>query len=322
MKKRFSQDTYSVHGDRLDIGANAELAKLTGHASNDILTPDKLELMRVSERNYFVKTHRRPDHYTSIDDKVIYIIRDGRDVISSYYNYLKNFSSNYVTIQNVILGQVPFGCWADHVAAWSALDSDRLLLLRYESYLDTPENFVRSIADFVGIDDSGEGIPEFGELKNVSKQFFRRGVAESWRDDLNAEALALFWLINGDAMEEQGYRKDSTQDFDSPAVRADLRAHIGDLYAGNKRFERRCTELRNEIDKTKGALSWTSQKLNEARKELHSTQIEARLLKSELQQLLGSTSWRITAGLRWATALCRGLLQGREDAPAKEAREA
>ena len=239
-------------------------------------------------------SHRLPDWYASIDDLVVYIIRDGRDVISSYYNYLKKFSTAFVSLEDVIVGQVPFGAWADHLVYWSELPSDRVLTMRYEDYLLAPDQFIQNLGDFLDLEDTGVALPDFESLNAINKHFFRSGGARSWEHDIDNNNLDLFWAIHGDVMDAHGYpNTDSEKKSDCSVrpewvVRTRMRASRERLEISRERLEIQ----RKENDDLIKQLAGIKQNLRESGIKLDAANVT-------LRQMVNSTSWRITGGLRW-----------------------
>lgn len=71
---------------------------------------------------------------------VIYLVRDPRDVVVSFYNYQVmmnqnvNFDSLTEYADHFLRGEVPFGSWREHVDGWldARAGSATFLLIRYE----------------------------------------------------------------------------------------------------------------------------------------------------------------------------------------------
>ncbi len=315
INKRFSEETFSLHGDNHDIGVNAEMTRLTGHANTGLLSRSRIELMRQSSRRYYIKTHRLPDWYASIDDLVVYIIRDCRDVISSYYNYLKKFSKAFVSLEDVIVGQVPFGAWADHIVYWSELPSDRVLTMRYEDYLLAPDQFIQNLGDFLDLEDTGVALPDFESLNAINKHFFRSGGARSWEHDIDNNNLDLFWAIHGDVMDAHGYpNTDSEKKSDCSVrpewvVRTRMRASRERLEIQRKENDdliKQLAGIKQNLDDLIKQLAGIKQNLDDLIKQLagikqnlRESGIKLDAANVTLRQMVNSTSWRITGGLRW-----------------------
>lgn len=292
LNKRFAQETYSLHGDRFDIGANAGMSELTGHASNRLLSRSRLELMRQSRKTYFIKTHRTPDSHAAEEDRFVYIMRDGRDVVCSYFNYLKNFARRYVGLSDVVLGQVPFGLWADHVRDWHAMDNDKILFLRYEDFIKDQDAFIGEIARFTGLSDSGDALPGFESLNRMNRDFFRRGTSAGWQQELSEAVLRLFWTIHGDVMRSAGYSP-LVEDAPSldPESAATLRRQLvvlrelANVRESEAEFQREATRLASE--------------LRTSSQQVQALQTNLETLRTNLEAMRNSTSWQITGPVRW-----------------------
>jgi hypothetical protein len=116
--------------------------------------PDS-ELLKLP-RPRFLKTHE-PFH--PLYPRVIYIVRDPRDVVRSYLGFLKrrNRISDETTLESFmsrfVAGRLPYGSWRDHAAEWTrarAGDPD-FLLVRYERLKEAAESELERIATFAGI---------------------------------------------------------------------------------------------------------------------------------------------------------------------------
>ena len=92
-------------------------------------------------------THLLPSQLPLTTGKIIYVVRNGRDVAWSFYNHLSNqiigdggddFGSFDNFLRLWLNGDLPYSKWIDHVATWKAYtDSEegrgKVLLLHYES---------------------------------------------------------------------------------------------------------------------------------------------------------------------------------------------
>jgi hypothetical protein len=111
--------------------------------------------------------------------RVIYIVRDPRDVVISEYHYqrkTRNIDDSYPLeeyVRRFIAGETypEDGSWGEHVTGWiSARDRDaRFLLLRYERMLShTPDELAR-IASFLKISATPQRLEEIVALSSVER---------------------------------------------------------------------------------------------------------------------------------------------------------
>jgi estrone sulfotransferase len=151
--------------------------------------------------------------YQRLPARVIYLVRDGRDVMLSYFNYMRRYEAQRgveleVTPADFYLAHHPYGTWDEHVLGWLAgLESwprDRKLVLRYEDLVSEPERTFKAVVWFLGLDvdrarlrraiersdkralvaaerASGEGALEYPGL-----------TTESWREVLAPDDVARF----------------------------------------------------------------------------------------------------------------------------------
>jgi sulfotransferase family protein len=107
-----------------------------------------------------IKSHQYFDHRYR---KVIYIVRDPRDVVVSYYQFarkyrsvqdgssLESFVSDFVRGR---LSSASWGTWGENVSTWTAArhGQESFLLLRYEDLIAGATIELKRLAQFLGID--------------------------------------------------------------------------------------------------------------------------------------------------------------------------
>jgi hypothetical protein len=147
-----------------------------------------------------IKTNEPP-----IDDApAIYLIRDGRSAIVSYFHYLNDIQGLPATLEELIRGEIFPGFWADHYKAWNPQRRPRTLFLRYEELTASPRQACNKIADFLGkpaINDLKLG---FAGLHERFPAYFRCGDDKKNIAEIEPHQK-LFDSIHGDVMRELGY---------------------------------------------------------------------------------------------------------------------
>ena len=93
-----------------------------------------------------IKTNEPP-----LDDApAIYLIRDGRSAIVSYFHYLNDIQGLPATVEELIRGEIFPGFWADHYKAWNPQRRPRTLFLRYEELTVRPKKPATKSPTFSG----------------------------------------------------------------------------------------------------------------------------------------------------------------------------
>jgi hypothetical protein len=164
--------------------------------------------------------------------RVVYVVRDGRDVAVSYYQQFVRrgeesgeFSSY---LPRFVAGEVdPYGPWGPHVTSWldrQVANDGRLLTIRYEDLLDDPAGGLEQTLDFLGVSvgaDVLEAAVEANRFEQMRKRetdsafhekwggkfFVRRGIAGEWRETFSEADATLFDGAFGPVLDRLGYAR-------------------------------------------------------------------------------------------------------------------
>lgn len=120
---------------------------------------DKLTSPRV------IKSHEQFNN-SLISAKVIYIYRDPRDVVVSYYYWYKKFSPKNAKsfdsfFEKFIKGKLTYGLWSQHVSAWKKAATkhpESVYVIKYEDLKDNPFVHFKNILKFCNINVNSETI--------------------------------------------------------------------------------------------------------------------------------------------------------------------
>lgn len=164
----------------------------------------------------WIKSH---EPYTNKYPKVIYIVRDGRDVAVSFYHWSGYYRSdsfeNYV--KHHILAR---DGWHNHVKSWLENQSNSdILVVHYENLVHSPITELQSICKFVGLNRSSQEIEiainrssferqqsDFRKFKPFEyKKVGVKGGPGKWKEYFNDQLLEEFFKVAGEAMTMAGY---------------------------------------------------------------------------------------------------------------------
>lgn len=100
------------------------------------------------------KSHLRPEWVPS-PSRVIYVERDGLDVLVSYFHFYRShlgFEGTFDEFyERFMEGTLQYRSWFDHVRAWRAAERRRSVLwVRYEQMQDEPEATIDRVAAYLG----------------------------------------------------------------------------------------------------------------------------------------------------------------------------
>jgi hypothetical protein len=201
------------------------------------LTPDpealsKRELAKMP-RPRIIKSHQ---YFDPRYPRVIYIVRDPRDVVVSQYHFQRKrklVADQYPLAEYVnrfIAGQTSFyGSWGEHVASWLATRHGQpgFLLLRYEDMVEDTERELSKVAAFLNLSSTLEVIQQaverssadrmrtlekaqaqtFSSTKNTRQDipFVRAAKAGGWRSALPEECALQLEAAWGHLIRWLGY---------------------------------------------------------------------------------------------------------------------
>ncbi len=178
-----------------------------------------------------LKSHERFDPRYK---KVIYIARDPRDVLISYYHYhlkLGRINETYSLDEyasHFVAGELDsFGSWGENAGSWleARRGSEGFLLLRYEDLLKHPERELDKVASLLQANVPDEQLARavslssaehmrvlekegsWKAMKNtrIDKAFVRSAREGVWKHELPAASVAKVEAAWGGLMRELGY---------------------------------------------------------------------------------------------------------------------
>ncbi|CAM9593461.1 unnamed protein product [Ectocarpus sp. 12 AP-2014] len=162
--------------------------------------------------------------------KVIYVARNPKDVSVSLFHHVRHkqkavFDGDQSDmIRCFVQGRCQNGSWFNHVLEWweaAQADPEHVLFLHYENMLKEPEENIRKIADFAGIEHTPETIAKTVAASTIdsmrqnpkanlkpNENHLRKGGAGGWRDVYTVRESDAFDEIYMQQMEGTGLRMD------------------------------------------------------------------------------------------------------------------
>lgn len=164
-------------------------------------------------------------------DRAVYLIRDPRDVLLSYFRYrqwLREFSGSLDDFALLFArGAIDsFGRWDDHVESWLRAPRERVLVLQFEKLVADPGSQLERAAAFLEVPFSSDDIARAVDDNNLAKmrakeeratedhfrrsdqgvgRFIGRGQAGGWRDADADRAVELVVRTMRPTMTKMGY---------------------------------------------------------------------------------------------------------------------
>ena len=198
----FKIHTYSIYNDN-DIGSDKETSAVVGH--NVLPNNFNLTDARKSKETYYIKTHEHFDSRVKPDDKVVYLIRDGRESTLSFTKHQNIYGKKNKTLLDTIYGNTWIGSWGEHVKSWEKFPTKNILYIHFEALTDKPLDQISKISNFLTVTAIDTKLPTFDELKAINPKFFRTGKKNSWKDAYTEEEHIAFWYKHFEPMKKYGY---------------------------------------------------------------------------------------------------------------------
>jgi hypothetical protein len=228
-------------------------------ANIERLIPDceavSTRFLKQTPRPRIIKSH---EYFDPRYKKVMYIVRDPRDVALSYYDFsrkyrhiddsfpLPKFVSDFVSGR---LSSFDWGTWGENVASWFHTRNGRsdFLLLKCEDMLDNTQQELSRVAAFLGIDAAPERLSAAVERSSADKMrgmektqgdqwvttknkrsdipFVRTASYGLWKEKLTAESVAEIESAWGNLMRELGYELNPSRSARNTASRELVKEH-------------------------------------------------------------------------------------------------
>lgn len=171
----------------------------------------------------FFKSHHMPKEKYR---RVIYIYRDGRDAMNSYYHMNQALGLNFTWEDMIIHNKGILHQWHEHVEAWlSNPYNAEIIYVKYEDLLAAPLIELKKIATFIGVEASDEELQsnidgnsmasmkkkekkfglDYNAWKDDKKTFFRKGKTKDYLNHIPPELIQHMEEKYKDTLSKMGY---------------------------------------------------------------------------------------------------------------------
>jgi hypothetical protein len=179
-------------------------------------------------------SHRLIKHHTAYNPDAerhmkmaIYLLRDGRDALVSYWHFCNQRDSTSVPFEEFLVASASkpgyYGPWQDHVDGWINSNTRSLLVIRYEDMLADPAATLDKALKFSGLSIDHAIIERaveksaFDAMKRIEKSkgmgreelsrvnFVRSGKSGGWKNVFSDRAVDIFKQYHAHSIEKLGY---------------------------------------------------------------------------------------------------------------------
>jgi estrone sulfotransferase len=160
--------------------------------------------------------------------KVVYIVRDPRDVLVSYFHLQRLTGRDRgASIEEIVTASDHWPCsWDAHVRGWALGDHDNVLVVSYEELHEDAASVLQRILGFADVErpraaieaavraasfeqmrrhEETTGVPLKDKRMDKEERMIRRGRLGSWRDELDDETVRAIESAYGETMMALGY---------------------------------------------------------------------------------------------------------------------
>lgn len=185
-----------------------------------------VNLPTLSKLSSLIVSHSAPDllFYERLpfsDRKTIYIYRDGRDVMASWFHFsvqpsvlAKNINFKHRTLSSITRDYDLFACqvqrWASHVKSALSL-KERIMLLRFEDVVSNKKATINSLSAHLNLSCDAHAIlncTSLSVMRATAPQHIRKGRRGDWKNIFDSRHASIFADIAGDLLIELGYESD------------------------------------------------------------------------------------------------------------------
>jgi hypothetical protein len=178
-----------------------------------------------------IKSHRPfPQPYK----RVVYLVRDGRDVAVSYFHYMKKYGrlDKNLDFQDYLPQFIDgtldaYGSWGNHVKNWVNSGTENFIVIKYEDIKSNPLPILCRVIEFCGLKVDENKIVAAIETSDVRRMqslekkqhndvsllsnsdpsmlFVRKGIVGDWKNYFSTLMLDQFMDSFGEVLHDQGY---------------------------------------------------------------------------------------------------------------------
>ncbi|NXJ57670.1 ST2B1 Sulfotransferase, partial [Spizaetus tyrannus] len=174
--------------------------------------------------------HIFPKSFSHSSAKVIYTVRNPRDVVVSYY-YFSKMCNSYEDptsfeqfLRDFLNGELPHGSWFEHVRGWMEMkDAQNFFFITYEELKQDLHSSVRHLCQFLGQDLDDNAVSSVVQnasftamqenpmcssillpadiMDQTKGQFLRKGICGDWENHFTVAQSETFDRIYQDRMQ-------------------------------------------------------------------------------------------------------------------------